>query len=170
MTFCAGRGIIVRSLGKRGAGRLRTMWYWIVISIVAAVALIATGVACIFFRKKKTKLVPVQDGETLSFEEVPIEELEEAFLCEIDDPTVADRVKALMPEAVRAEISAGLIATKCSKTVYKVILPASTKLAAGTSGGLLAGAGAPMAAAQVGTMAVSAFSTVMSAAPCSNTP
>ena len=140
------------------------MWYWIVISIVAAVALIATGVACIFFRKKKTKLVPVQDGETLSFEEVPIEELEEAFLCEIDDPTVADRVKALMPEAVRAEISAGLIATKCSKTVYKVILPASTKLAAGTSGGLLASSGAPMAAAQVGTMAVSAFSTVMSAA------
>lgn len=140
------------------------MWYWIVLIAVSAAAVpAAAALACVLSKKKKTKLVPAQNGE-LSFREVPAEEIDEACLCEIDDPTVADRVKALMPEAVRAEVSAGLIVTKCSKTVYKVILPASTKLAAGTSGGLLASSGAPMAAAQVGSLAVSSFSAVMSAA------
>lgn len=131
----------------------------------AAAAMVTAGTAatvCVVRRKKKkTKLVPsAQYG--ISVEEVPAEEIDGDALCEIGDLEVADRVKALMPEAVRAELSAGLIVTKCSRTAYRVILPMSTKLASSTAGGV--GLGAPMAAAQVGTLVTSSFSAVMSAA------
>lgn len=143
-------------------------WYWIVLIAVAAAAAVAGVVAAVCFacrKKKKTKLVPVRDGDKITVEEVAAEEIDEARLCEIEDTEVADRVKALMPEAIRAEISAGLIVTTCSKTMYKVILPASAKLmAAGGPSALLSSAGAPVAAAQVGVAVASSFSTVMSVA------
>ncbi len=142
-------------------------WYWIVLIVVSAAAAVGVVTAVCFAcrKKKKTKLVPVMGEDGITVEEVPVEEIDETGLSEIEDPGVAERVKALMPEAVRAEISAGLIVSTCSKTAYKLILPASTKLmAAGGSASLLPAAGAPIAAAQVGTLVANSLSSVMSAA------
>ncbi len=141
-------------------------WYWIV-TIIAAAAVAAFVVCFLCLKRKKKQQQPSHSPvreEHVRIEQVAADEIDENALCEIEDPDVADRVKVLMPEAVRAQISAGLVVTNCSKTVYKVILPASTKLAAATGGAASLSAGASMAAAQIGTLAVSSFSAVMSAA------
>ena len=136
-------------------------WYWIVAIAVGTAALISAAAACFARRKKKrSKRRRSADVEVQTVEE---DEIDETALCEIEDPGAKERVLALMPDVVRTEIAAGLAVTTCSKTVYKVILPASTKLAAGVSGGSLS-MGASMAAAQVGTLVASSFSAVMSAA------
>lgn len=138
-------------------------WYWIVAIAVAAAAVVAVAAVCFARRKrKKSKRVRVRGGE-VAIQTVAADEIDETALCEIEDPGVAERVKALMPDVIRTEIAAGLALTTCSKTVYKVILPASAKLAAGVSGSSLP-MGATMAAAQVGTLVASSFSAVMSAA------
>ncbi len=136
-------------------------WYWIVAIAVGAAAIVTAAAVCFArFGKKRSNRRSAQLGE-VEVEEIAAEEIDETALCEIDDPGVKERVKALMPDVVRTEIAAGLAVTTCSKTVYKVILPASAKLAAGGSSLSM---GASMAAAQVGTLVASSFSAVMSAA------
>lgn len=138
-------------------------WYWIVaIAVGAAAAIVAAVSVCLACRKaKRAKRARAWNGGA-AVRTVGEDEIDEAALCEIDDPGVKERVKALMPDAIRTEIAAGLAVTTCSKTVYKVILPASAKLAAGISGSSLP-MGA-MAAAQAGALAASSLSAVMSAA------
>ncbi len=134
-------------------------WYWILAIVVAATAVLCIAAVC--FARLKRKRSKARRREEVSVETVSADEIDETALCEIDDIEVAERVKALMPDLIRTELAAGLAVTRCSTAVYKVILPASTKLA--TSGSSLP-MGAAMASAQVGTFVASSFSTVMGAA------
>ncbi len=140
-------------------------WYWILLIVIAGCVPIAGAVLGVVCRKKKTKLSYSERDAVLDVSEVAADEIDESRLCEIDDTGVSDRVKSLMPDLIKTEISAGLMVTTASKTVYKVILPASTKLAsAGSAGGLLSGMGAGMAAGGVGALISSSVTGILSAA------
>ncbi len=139
-------------------------WYWIVAIAVGAAALVAVAAVCFaHLKRKNSKRARARtEHDGVEIQKIDAEEIDDADLCEIKDPALTERVKAMMPDVIRTEIAAGLAVTASSKAVYKFILPASTKLAAGISGGSLSTAS--MAAAQVGTLVASSFSAVMSAA------